>query len=131
MGRWLVRSRLLAKTNGYAVPAVNRNDRQRKIRQFLFVELFARLIIGLVRNVIGRDQGRCFRPCQSRSFPFAVIGRLSPGHEVVKSLLASSLARASLLCIIDAIGAAVICDARSLIGSPNEGSIMLHPEILL
>jgi hypothetical protein len=34
----------LAKTDGNAVPAVNRNNHQRKVRQFLFTELFARLI---------------------------------------------------------------------------------------
>jgi hypothetical protein len=34
----------LAKTDGNAVPAVNRNNHQRKVRQFLFTELFARLM---------------------------------------------------------------------------------------
>ena len=87
--------------------SVNRNDRQRKIRKFLFAELFARLIIDLVRNVIVRDQDQCFRPCQSGSFPFAVIGRLSPGYEAVKVAARFSACSRILAVHIDAIGAAV------------------------
>src|SRR5262245_65232891 len=87
MRRRLIASRLRAKTDGETVPAVNRNNRERKVRQFLFAELFPCLFIEIVGNMIVGNQGQSFRPCQSRSFTLGVIRCLPPGAESVETLL--------------------------------------------
>jgi hypothetical protein len=64
-------------------------------------------IHSLIRNVIVRNQGQRFCPCQSRSFALAVIRRLSPGNEPIEALLALTVCPCILAMYIDAVGASV------------------------
>ncbi len=52
-----------AETDGQAVPAVDGNNGQRQVNQFLVGKLLTYCCIRLVWHVVNRNEGYGFRPC--------------------------------------------------------------------
>src|SRR5713101_6141739 len=107
MGCWLVRSSNRPKADGKAVPAVNGDDSQRQVHEFLLGKLFARLLIHLVWYMLTCDQRYCFCPCESSPLSFGIEGCFPPGNKLVEPLFTFT-SRPCIFCMhINAIGAAV------------------------
>jgi len=83
-GARLFRNR--AEADRQAVPAVDGNNRQRQVDQFLIRKLLAYFSIRLVRHVVNRNQGHCLRPCQGCLLTLAIERGLAPGNEFVDAL---------------------------------------------
>jgi hypothetical protein len=83
-GARLFRNR--AEADRQAVPAVDGNNRQRQVDQFLIRKLLAYFCIRLVRHVVNGNQGHCLCPCQGCPLTLTIERGLAPGNEFVDAL---------------------------------------------
>src|SRR5215471_12239413 len=74
---WLIGARFGTKTDSQAVKAINSNNGQRQIYQFLLRELLVRLLIDLVRHMPLRDQCHRLGPRQRCPLTFRIERRFA------------------------------------------------------
>ncbi len=75
-----------AEADRQSVPAIDGNNRQRQVDQFLIGKLLAYFCIRLVRHVVNGNQGHCLRPCQGCPLTLAIERGFAPGNEFVDAL---------------------------------------------
>lgn len=96
---WLVCSRDRPKADSKAVPAVDGDESERQVHEFLLGKLLAGLLVYLIWYMLDGDQRDCFCPGESSPLSFGIKGRFSPGHKLIEPLVTFPLARASFVCI--------------------------------
>jgi hypothetical protein len=95
----------------YAVPSVDRRDRNGKLDQLFLGEVPARFLVHFIRDTGLRHQYHRLGPGERRPLAIAVERRLAPGVEQVEPLLALAVGTGVARVHVKAIGAAV--DLRS------------------
>jgi len=107
LGDWLVRSRDRPKADGKAVPAVNGDESERQVHEFLLGKLLARQLIHLVGYMLSGYQSDCFCPGESSPLSLGIEGRFSPGDKLIEPLFTFT-SHPCIFCVhINAIGTAV------------------------
>src|SRR5438105_258017 len=84
----LVGSRNGAKTDGKAVPAIDSDDGQRQVHQFLLAQVLTHFFIDRVRHMPFGDQRHSFRPGQGGPLPLRIEGCFPPGVDGIEPLFA-------------------------------------------
>ncbi len=107
MRRWLVCSRNRPKADGKAVPAVNGDESERQVHEFLLGKLLARLLVYLIWYMLDGDQRDCFCPGESSPPSFGVKWRFSPGIKLIEPLFTFTSRACIFRMHINAIGTAV------------------------
>src|SRR6266516_7665519 len=108
----LRRCRLVCSTNrpkadGKAVPAVNGDESERQVHEFLLGKLLARLLVHLIWYMLDGDQCDCFCPGESSPLAFGIERCFSPGHKLIEPLFTFPSRTCIFRMHINAIGAAV------------------------
>src|SRR5579863_1907589 len=84
----LICARLRAETDGEAIPAIDCDDRECQVHQFLFAEILAHLLVEFIRDVVIRNQCHTLCPREGRTLAFRVVRGFAPRIEAVETLLA-------------------------------------------
>jgi L-asparagine oxygenase len=83
----MILARRIAERDAEPVPTVDGHDAEREIRQFVVVELAARLLEHFVRHMAISDARHGFRPRQRGAFALGVERRFAPRVQRVEPLL--------------------------------------------
>src|SRR6185295_19379039 len=106
-GTSLVTAGHRAERDGQAIPAVNGYDRQRKIDQLGFGELFSHALVQLVWDVVLGDERERLGPFERSSFTLGIERRFTPGREPVETLFGFAAGAGVFGVHVDTVRAAV------------------------
>ena len=115
----LERSRYCPERNSETVPAVDCDNGQREIDEFLFCKMRPNGLVRLIRHVIDTDERDRFCPGQRGALSFRVVRALAPEAHGIQTLLSFPSDRATFVCMSTQYAQPFMKDARSFTSSSS------------